>query len=135
MKRSIPWRFTSSHICVAMLLSAMLLLSSTPAHSQSAAATGRLEGTISDPSGAAVPDAEVTVRNQGTGVSTVIHSSADGEFVVLYLDPGTYEVSIQKNGFGTLVLKDVAVSVGTRAILHPQLAVGRVGETVSVTAE
>ena len=135
MKRQIPWRFASLRVCVAMLFTAILLLSSILLHSQSAAATGRLEGTIADPSGAAVADAEVAVRNQSTGVSTVVHSTADGEFVVLYLDPGTYEVSIQKSGFGNLVLKDVAVSVGTRAILHPQLAVGKVGETVSVTAE
>jgi hypothetical protein len=51
-----------------------------------------------------------------------VRSSAEGEFVVLYLDPGTYEVSIRKNGFGKLVLKDITVSVGTRAILHPQLS-------------
>jgi hypothetical protein len=117
------------------LFAAIILLSSTTAHSQSAAATGRLEGTIADPSGAAIPDAEVTIRNQNTGIATTVRSTAEGEFVVLYLDPGSYEVSIQKTGFGKLVLRDIAVTVGTRAILHPRLSVGKIDTTVTVRAE
>ena len=75
---------------------------------------------MTDPSGAAVPEAEVTVRNQNTGAVTTVRSSGEGEFVVLYLDPGTYEVSIRKPGFATVVLKDIAVTVGTRAWLTPR---------------
>ena len=133
MNRSIPQGFAA--LCVPVFFVAILLLSSTLVHAQSAAATGRLEGTITDPSGAAVPDAEVTVRNQNTGVVTTVRSSGEGEFVVLYLNPGTYEVSIRKTGFATVVLKDIAVTVGTRAILHPQLSVGTIDATITVTAE
>jgi hypothetical protein len=113
----------------------MLLLSSTLVHSQSAAATGRLEGIITDPSGAAVPDAEVTIRNQDTGVTTTVRSTAEGEFVVLYLDPGSYEISIEKSGFGKLVLRDTAITVGGRAILRPRLSVGKIDTTLTVTAQ
>jgi len=60
---------------------------------------------VTDPSGATVPDAEITVRNQNTGVSSTARSTTEGEFTVLYLDPGTYEVSIDKAGFGKIVLK------------------------------
>jgi hypothetical protein len=94
-----------------------------------------LEGTVTDSSGAAIADAEVTVRNQDTGFSTTVRSNPDGDFVALYLDPGTYEVSIQKGGFGKLVLKDITVTVGTRAILHPQLTVGKIDTVVTVTAD
>ena len=113
----------------------MLLLSSTLARAQSGAASGRLEGTVTDPSGAAVPDAEIAVRNQDTGVATTIRSTATGEFFVLYLDPGTYEVSIEKSGFRKLVLKDITVTVGTRAVLHPQLSIGKSDIVVNVSAE
>src|SRR5579864_8732401 len=115
----------STLVSVFTVLSAMLVFSAG-AHAQSASATGRLEGIVSDTSGAAVPHAEITVRNQNTCVSTTQQSTAGGEFTFLYLDPGTYSVSIQKPGFNKLLLKDVTVTVGTRAILHPQLMVGRV---------
>ena len=110
------------------------MLSSVAAHSQSASSTGRLEGTVTDSSGAGVPSAEIAVRNQNTGISTTLRSGTEGDFIFLYLDPGTYEVTIQKSGFNKLLLKDITVTVGTRAIIHPQLAVGRIETTISVTA-
>src|SRR5260370_13358129 len=119
---------------VVLLLTMILMLSSVAAHSQSASATGRLEGTVTDSTGAAVPGADITVRNQNTGISTTLQSGAEGDFIFLYLDPGTYEVSIQKAGFNKLVLKDITVTVCTRAIIHPQLAVGRIETTISVSA-
>src|SRR5437868_13642984 len=118
----------------ALLFIPLWIVSATAVHAQSASSTGRLEGAVTDRTGAAVPDANITVRNQNTGISTTLQSNAEGEFTFLYLDPGKYEVSIQKSGFSTHVLKDVTVSVGTRAILHPQLAVGKLETTVSVTA-
>src|SRR5947209_15746971 len=60
-------------------------------HAQSAASTGRLEGTITDPSGAAVPDVGIIVQNQNTGISTTVQSSSEGEFSALNLDPGSYQ--------------------------------------------
>jgi hypothetical protein len=120
---------------LCLVFSLALSLSSHIGQAQSAAATGRLEGTVTDSTGAAVGDADVSVSNQNTGVSTSVRSSAEGGFVVLYLNPGTYEVSIRKNGFGKLVLKDITVSVGTRAILHPQLSLGKVESTVTVSAD
>ncbi len=119
---------------VLLLLTAILMLSPTAVQSQSASATGRLEGIVNDSTGAAVPGADITVRNQNTGISTTLQSGAEGDFTFLYLDPGTYEVTIQKAGFNKLVLKDITVTVGTRAIIHPQLAVGRIETTISVTA-
>src|SRR6267143_1542927 len=119
---------------LVLILALILMLSSTAVHAQSASATGRLEGTVTDSSGAAVPAAGVTVRNQNTGISATLQSGTEGDFTFLYLDPGTYEISIQKAGFNKLVLKDVSVTVGTRAIIHPQLAIGKVETTVSVSA-
>ena len=117
-----------------LLLAIILMLSSTVVHAQSASATGRLEGTVTDSTGAAVPAADITVRNQNTGISAKLQSSTEGDFTFLYLEPGTYEVSIQKAGFNKLVMKDIAITVGTRAIIRPQLAVGRVDTIVSVSA-
>ena len=67
---------------------------------------------MTDSSGAAVPAADITVRNQNTGISATLQSGTEGEFTFLYLDPGTYEVSIQKAGFNKLVLTDITITVG-----------------------
>src|SRR3977135_1238889 len=106
----------------ALLLMMILLLSSTTVHAQSASATGRLEGTVTDSTGAAVSAADITVRKQKQGVYAARPDGTEGEFTFLYLDPGTYEISIQKAGFNKLVLKDVTITIGTRAIIHPELA-------------
>jgi hypothetical protein len=136
MKPNTAWKSSPLLSCAVGALLVFALLSFPPvAFSQSAAATGRLEGNITDSTGAAVPDAEVTVRNQSTGVATTVRSTAEGDFVVLYLDPGSYEISILKGGFGKLVLQDIAIAVGTRAILHPRLSVGKVDTTLTVTAD
>ena len=119
---------------VIICLIGTLFLSPVAVRAQSASATGRLEGTVIDSTGAAVVAAEITVRNQDTGISATVQSGLDGEFTFLYLQPGIYGVSIQKAGFNTFVMKDIAVSVGTRAIIHPALGVGRVDTTVSVSA-
>jgi len=112
----------------------MLLLLPGRVSAQSSSAAGRLAGTVLDPSGARVPGATVTARNQATGVSTTQATDAEGYFVFLYVVPGTYEVSIQKAGFQILLLKDVTVNVGTTASIHPQLMLGKVENTVTVTA-
>src|SRR5260370_14528475 len=122
-------------VLFTLLLAARLVHVSTNTYAQSAAATGRVEGTATDPSGATVGDAEVHVRNQNTGVSTTVLSTDEGEFTLLYLDPGTYEVSIEKGGFGKIVLKNITITVGTRAIIHPRLTVGKIDTTVIVSAE
>jgi hypothetical protein len=124
-----------STLTASLFVTAIFCVLSLCAHAQSAAGTGRLEGTVTDASGAALAGAEIAVRNQNTGVSTTAQSTPEGEFTILYLDPGAYEVSVQKSGFGTLVLKDVTITVGTRAVIHPQLTVGRINSTITVTAE
>ena len=119
----------------SLLFFAVLFALSANSYAQSASATGRLEGTVTDPTGAAVPGADITVRNQNTGIATTVQSSADGEFTVLYLDPGLYEVSMEKTGFGKLVLREITITVGTRAVIHPQLKVGKIDAVVTVNAE
>lgn len=103
-------------------------------HAQSSSATGRIEGTVLDSTGASVPGATVTVRNQDTGRTTIIEVDENGHFIALYLDPGRYEVSIQKAGFNNLTLKDIVVTVGTTVTVHPVLALGKLETTVVVNA-
>jgi hypothetical protein len=110
-----------------------LLLSAAPVWAQAALDSGRLEGTVLDPSGAAVPGATLTARNQATGRSTALTSEADGHFLFLYMTPGSYQLSVEKPGFQNLLLKDIVVTVGTTTSIKPQLVMGNVETTVSVS--
>lgn len=124
----------STVLCFLSCFALVVALLPAPLRAQSAAASGSLEGSILDSSGAAVPGASVTVRNQSTGASTTQAADDAGHFLFLYLAPSVYEVSIQKSGFQNLVLKGIAVNVGTTVTVHPELAVGKLATTVSVTA-
>lgn len=105
------------------------------AHAQAGAGSGRIEGTAFDSSGAIVPGAKVIVLSETTGLTQTVNTEATGHFIVSYLVPGTYDVSIQKDGFATTTLKDVVVSVGTTTPVEAKLTVGNVSTTISVTAD
>ncbi len=122
------------HIATFILPTFLLLLSYVPVQAQSSSATGRLDGTVVDSSGSVVAGAEVSAINSATGVANTAKSNESGYFNFLYLDPGTYQLTVQKSGFQKLLLTNVAISVGTTTTVHPTLAVGRVEETMTVVA-
>jgi hypothetical protein len=117
--------------CLLLLVFAFAL----PAHPQAAAGSGRIEGIAVDSSGAVVPDAKVTIRSQASGLTQTVNTESNGHFIVPYLIPGTYDVSIQKDGFATTSLKDVVVSVGTTTPIAANLTVGNVSTTINVVAD
>jgi hypothetical protein len=123
-----------SLLCVMTICALVTILFPVHIAAQSALGSGRLEGTVLDPSGAVLPGATVTARNRATGISETKTSDADGHFVFLYLVPGTYEVSIVKSGFGNLLFKDVVVNVGTTASIRPHMTLGKVESEVTVMA-
>ena len=81
-------------------LSAITLLA-IPAFPQ--AANGRIVGTVTDPAGAVIPGAKVTVTNAATGVRWETTTRQDGSYQALELPIGNYSVSVQQEGFGTAV--------------------------------
>jgi hypothetical protein len=123
--------FALSFFFVALLF---VLTSPVDTFAQADSANGRLEGLVLDSSGAAVPGATVVIASKRTGVATTLKTEDDGHFVALYLPPGIYDVSIQKDGFQKQVLQDTAVTVGTTTVLHPRLSIGKVETSVIVSA-
>ncbi len=111
-----------------------VLICPVGSYGQAASTNGRLEGLVLDSSGAGVPGATVVITNKSTEVSTTLKTDEDGHFVALYLPPGIYEVSIEKEGFQKQVLQDTTVAVGTTTALHPRLTVGKVETSVTVSA-
>src|ERR1043165_654875 len=95
--------------------------------------TGRLVGTVSDPSGV-IRGATVAVTDNKTGKERTVVASDDGTFTVPQLDPGTYTVKITAQGHKTFTATDVKIDVGRDYSLNPTMDVGQISETITVTA-
>lgn len=95
----------------------------------------QISGTVTDPSGASVPGASVTVTNNATGLSRTVQSNAAGNYVVLNLPVGVYNITTTIQGFKKSVITDVNVDIGGKPAVDVALAVGQVGESVEVKAE
>src|SRR6201996_7966231 len=74
---------------------------------------GTILGTVTDPSGAVVAGAQVTVKNTGTGLQRSTTTSGDGSYSLPELPIGTYDVTVTQAGFQTSVTKGVTVDVAT----------------------
>jgi hypothetical protein len=96
---------------------------------------GTLSGTISDPSGRAVPQAQVTVKNIATGVEKTFTTNSDGFYTAVNLLPGDYQVTISAAGFNTEVKTGITMNVGAQQTFDLVLHVGTVSHRVEVTTE
>jgi carboxypeptidase family protein len=94
---------------------------------------GNIYGTVTDESGAVLPGANITISGTTLGARTTTSGTA-GDFRFLNLDPGTYKLSVNLAGFGT-VNRDVIVNTGTNANISFALKLATVEETVTITAE
>jgi hypothetical protein len=97
--------------------------------------SGSINGQITDPSGAAVPNADVKVVNGQTNVELATKTNGAGYFNVSNLIAGTYRVDIAATGFKSISRPDVVVDIGAVVRVDTQLAVGNVREVVTVTGE
>jgi hypothetical protein len=96
---------------------------------------GSVIGTVTDPQGAAVANAKVTVTNQRKGTSDTTTTNADGNYSATHLIPDVYTVRVEAPGFKISEQKDVLVSADTGVRADVQFQVGGTQETVEVTAE
>jgi Carboxypeptidase regulatory-like domain len=96
------------------------------------AGRGAISGLVADPSGAIVPGAKVVARETATGVKLSTLSTGAGLYSFVSLSPGTYELTITATGFGTLVQKNVSVTVDQISTVNVALRLGSVSEVVTV---
>jgi hypothetical protein len=115
----------------------MLILASLlgPQFAKAQTATGTITGTVTDPKGLAVADANVIVKNLDTDTESSFPTNAAGIYVAPYLKPGNYQVATSKSGFETVVHKNVAVHVGDRLAIDVQLPLQVQQVSVVVTEE
>lgn len=119
----------------AILLSAIFAIAVVPsATAQTTISTGSIQGTVTDPTAAVVPGAQVTITSKDTGQTVILTTTSTGTYNSGPLHPGNYLVRVQAPNFKTTELP-VIVEVGTTESGNLQLQLGAVTETVKVTPE
>ena len=119
-------------------LSLLLLMSSLPFSCSTALAqleSGTVNGDVTDPSGAAVPGAQVTITDVGTNISQTAVTSAHGAFHFATLKPSHYRIKISAPGFKESVIEDVELHTQDSLNENVALTLGSASDTVSVNAE
>jgi outer membrane receptor protein involved in Fe transport len=121
---TLPWKLVVCLLWLAFRPPAI-------AHAQSA--TGSIEGTIVDQSGAVMPGVTVTVVQTATGTSRTAVSDDNGVFRVPLLPVGVYEITAELSGFRSRKQPDITLNVGQTVTLKIEMAVSGVAETVNVS--
>src|SRR6476659_959965 len=112
-------------------VAAMAMLLAGPSYAQG---DGRFSGTVLDQTGAFVPGAMVTVKNQKTGEVRTVATTAEGRYVVPNLKPSVYTISITVGSFAPLEYTDMTLAVGQEFNIDLELHAAGVSETVTVEA-
>ena len=95
---------------------------------------GTIEGTITDPKGAVLPDVKVEIVNLSTQIVTPLTSNTDGFYTAPNLLPGNYTVTVKRSGFATAVT-EVILTVGAQHVVNVTMHIGTVNEVVKVQTE
>src|SRR5947199_10377485 len=96
---------------------------------------GQFTGVVTDPSGAAIPNAKVTVTNMGTSLSVTTTSNQNGVYVVKELPVGTYKITAEAKGFKTRTDTNLVLNAGTIQRVDFGMQLGQAQEIVEVTGE
>jgi Carboxypeptidase regulatory-like domain/TonB dependent receptor-like, beta-barrel len=121
-------------VASAFVSLALLLLGSSVARAQGVGASGDIIGTVTDPSGAVIPNVAVVATETARGTSYTATTGDSGQYRLIGLLPASYNVTVQVSGFETMTQKGVVVSVGETTIADFKLRVAAAGQVVEVSA-
>ncbi len=121
-------------VASAFVSLALLLFASPVAKAQGVGASGDITGTVTDPSGAVIPNAAVVATETARGTSYTATTGDSGQYRLIGLLPATYNVTVRVAGFATMTQNGVVVSVGETTIADFSLKVAATGQVVEVTA-
>lgn len=114
-------------VCIGMLMASVPSLFAQ-------VATGRVNGTVTDLSGAVIPGATVTLTDEGTNVAQTVKSSASGDYVFEAVNPGVYTLKAEAPGFQQFISTGIHVHIQQNPTVDAKLTVGEVAQKVTVTA-
>ena len=121
--------------CTPLLLASLVFLclsAAVPARAQTVG-SATLEGTVTDPTGAIVVGAKVTVTDESTGVSRALISNSAGYYSAIDLAPDTYKIVVSRAGFGRREIDNVVLTVGSVRQVDVPLTVATVSSSVVVS--
>jgi Carboxypeptidase regulatory-like domain len=96
---------------------------------------GTISGAVTDPTGASIPGAKVTVTEEHTGTKIPTVSDSAGQYAATFLLPGDYDIVVQSAGFKEAVRKGVHVGAGDHPVIDVKLSVGEINQSVEVSAD
>ena len=114
-------------ITLAVLLAAMFVVGAGAQDLR-----GRVQGIVSDSTGAVIPGAKVSLRNVNTNITTEAETSATGQYVFGSVLPGTYELRVETEGFRSFVQQNILVQTRADVTVNANMELGAVAETVTV---
>ena len=121
-------------VVAGFVLSAFLVLTTDRTlHAQ--VDTGSLAGTVTDATGAVIPDADLLLREEATGVTEHLRSGKDGSFNFSPLKLGTYTLTVRQDGFKQSVTEHLEVTIQSRLEVHPHLEIGSATEVVQISSD
>src|ERR1700693_3234572 len=125
------FRKTSASLWFAIILFVMMAMSQVWAQTTT---TGDISGTVTDPTGAVIPSASVTLKNVDTGSSQSATTNPQGSYRFALLSPGNYSVTATATGFQP-VTQRVLVALGSSATGNIQLSLSSSSTTVEVSGQ
>ncbi|HXJ14772.1 MAG TPA: TonB-dependent receptor, partial [Candidatus Limnocylindrales bacterium] len=131
MQRSQGTALSNRSIVHALFLFVLLLAVVWPANAQS---TATLQGTVTDPAGAAVPNAKIVATNDATGIQTETATDSSGAYLIPSLQIGLYKLEITASGFQKIVLTGLKLDVATTVTKNVSLTIGNSSQVVEVVA-
>jgi len=117
------------------VISSIVLVLATAGIALSQTSTTSLQGTVTDPSGSAIPGATVALASVESRTERTATTGAQGEFRLLAIPPGTYTLAVTAKGFARYEQKDLQLLVNMPATANVQLRGGAASETITVTSE
>ena len=127
-KQKISVLFPKSAVMLLLLLMAgVISYGQTP--------TATLSGVVRTGQGEIIKDATVTVKSNATGKARQAKTDGDGRYIFSLLEPGSYELQVQANGFKALIQKNLILNVGGAAVRDVQMEVGGISEQVTVDVQ
>jgi outer membrane receptor protein involved in Fe transport len=123
------------HMSRLAAMACMLLIVSASLNVAAQQITGSIRGTVSDPSGAIVQAARITAKQVETGLTRVVVTDHQGEYLLVELPIGHYQLEVQAQGFQTYLQEGISLDVNESATVSVHLKVGSESQQVKVTAD
>ena len=120
---------------IAAALALLLLVACLCIPATAQTVTGTLSGTVTDATGAVIPDLQVTAKNKETSLTRTAKTNAEGYYSMPFLPLGSYDVTVEAQGFQKVIKTDVLIELNKNTVSNFKLEVSTVGAAVQVTGE